>query len=498
MSRQMRILIAEEDQNFIAMIASSLQVAGDHYEVEVVSSGEDCLKKLREDRFDILILDHSLSDGDGLKWLRRYNDLGIKVPTVFVTATGDPQMSIQAMQAGVFDYINRSAECAKAVPFVLNRVVEGYNLMTQKVKLQKELIEAKNFLESIIGNAGDAIMVIDLEEKVIYWNAGAERIYGYLREEALGREVSDLILTSDEAAKSRAENIIGRLTAQIWKDDVVANTQARWLAKDGREVITSTTITPLRDAAGLMIGASLICKDITEQKKTEEKMLLAERLSSMGELMAGVAHEIRNPLAGIKINTQILARSDDSSELEKQLLDSTLEGVGKIQKIVEDMLDYVRPKAAEYKDEDINQVVDKSMDVLNAQLMKAGIVTSFECGEGLPLVRIDKHQVQQVLINIMLNAIQAMEGGGKLSITTAGTDGGGVALEIADTGCGIPAQNLRKIFDPFFTTKSRGTGLGLSITHKLLENHGATINVVSEEGKGTKFTISFQAKGKVR
>lgn len=122
MNRPMRILIAEEDQNFIAMIASSLQVAGDHYEVEVVSSGEDCLKKLQEGSFDILILDHALSDGSGLKWLQRYNELGIKVPTVFVTATGDPQMSIHAMQAGVFDYINRSAECAKAVPFVLNRV----------------------------------------------------------------------------------------------------------------------------------------------------------------------------------------------------------------------------------------------------------------------------------------------------------------------------------------------------------------------------------------
>ncbi len=496
MTRQMRILIAEEDQNFISMIASSLQIAGGQYNMEMVSSGEACLKKLQEESFDILILDHSLADGDGLKWLWRYNELGINVPTVFVTATGDPQMSIQAMQAGVFDYINRSAECAKAVPFVLNRVVEGYNLMTQKVKLQRELIEAKNFLESIIGNAGDAIMVIDLAEKFIYWNAGAERIYGYLREEALGKEVADLILSSDETPKSRGENIIGKLVAQVWRDDLVADTQARWLTKDGREIMTSTTITPLKDATGRIIGASLICKDITEQKRTEEKMLLAERLSSMGELMAGVAHEIRNPLAGIKINTQILARGDDSSEMEKQLLKSTLEGVAKIQKIVEDMLDYARPKAAEYKEENINEVVEKSLEVLNSQWMKAGIVTSFERGEGLPLLRIDKHQIQQVLINIMLNAIQAMEGSGKLSVRTFSAEGSAVGLEVGDTGGGIPAQLLKKIFDPFFTTKSRGTGLGLSITQKLLENHGATIAAVSEEGKGTKFTIIFPAKEK--
>ncbi len=491
MNRVMRILVVEEDRDFIEMINTSLLQAGDQYQVLAVSSGEECLQRLRGEKFDILLLDHSLPDGNGLAWLRRYNQEGIGIPTVFITAKGDPQMSIQAMQEGVFDYINRSAECAKAFPFVVNRAIEGHNLMVEKVRLQKELIEARNFLESIIEKAGDAITVVDREGTLIYWNEGAEKIYGYRKEEVLGRRPLDFLFPQDETAKGREEKRFQGLMAKVWKGEVVANVEVKRQTKSGREITVSVTVSPLRDASGQIVGASRICKDVTQMKKAEEKLLLSERLSSMGELIAGVAHEIRNPLAGIKINTQVLARKKDFPAMEKQLLESTLEGIEKIQKIVEDMLDYAKPRAAEYKKEDINTIVVKSLDVLHVQLKNANILTAFEQGADLPLVKIDRHQIQQVLINIMLNAIHAMEKGGALTVRTFPANGGGVGIEVKDTGVGISAAHLKRIFDPFFTTKSRGTGLGLSITMKLLENHGALIDVASEEGKGSIFTIRF-------
>ena len=491
----MRILLAEEDRDFVEMIKTALSNAGDHYQVEAVSSGDDCLTKLKGEKFDILLLDHSLPDGEGLEWLRRFNKMGIGVPTIFVTATGDPRMSTEAMQEGVFDYINRSAECAKTFPFVVNRAIQGYNLMIEKVRLQKELIEARNFLESIIEKAGDAISVMDLEGKIIYWNEGAEKIYGYGKEEAIGRKTLDFLVPQDENLKAREEKRIHGLMEQVWKGEVVSNVEVKRQTKAGREITVSVTLSPLRDASGQIIGSSRICKDITQMKKAEEKLLLSERLSSMGELIAGVAHEIRNPLAGIKINTQILARKKDFPAMEKQLLDSTLEGIEKIQKIVEDMLDYAKPRAAEYKKEEINPIVEKSLDVLNVQLKNANIVISFERGEKLPRIKIDRHQIQQVLINIMLNAIHAMDKGGALTVRTFIADNGEVGIEIRDTGIGISAAHLKRIFDPFFTTRSRGTGLGLSITMKLLENHGALIDVTSVEGKGSVFTIRFTAVG---
>ncbi len=484
-----RILVAEEDSLFLKMIQNSLKASGYPYSLESVSSGEACFEKLKDGKFDVLLLDHDLRDGKGLDWLRKFNEMGIAVPTIFVTKTGDPHLATEAMKEGVFDYINRSAECAKALPFVVNRAVEGYSLMVEKVRLQKELIEMKNFLESIVEKAGDAISVVDLEGKVLYWNEGAERIYGYRREEVIGKKVANFLYPRDEKSRAEEERLMERIMERVKGGEVVPNVEAKRQTKDRREIIVSMTVSPLKDAEGRIIGASRICKDITQLKKAEERLVLAERLSSLGELTAGVAHELRNPLAGIKINTQVLSRVKDLSERERRILESTQEGIEKIQKIVDDMLHFAKPKAADFKEEDINDVVENSLSVLQGKLRKGNVSPVFERGEGLPKVRIDSHQIQQVLINLMLNAIQAMEKGGVLRIRTFLEEAGGIGLEVQDTGVGIPEVYIKRIFDPFFTTKSEGTGLGLSISLKILENHGATIDVKSEVGKGSTFTI---------
>lgn len=209
------ILVAEEDPSFLRMIEDSLKASGSFYHLEKVSSGEECLKMLQREKFDILVLDHSLSDGEGLNWLRRFNELGIGIPTIFVTAKGDPRLAIEAMKEGVLDYINRSAECAKAFPFVVNRAIEGHGLMLEKVRLQKELIETKNFLESIVEKAGDAISVVDLEGKVLYWNEGAEQIYGYKKEEILGKKLSPFLCPKDETLRAEEEKLTERLMVRV-------------------------------------------------------------------------------------------------------------------------------------------------------------------------------------------------------------------------------------------------------------------------------------------
>ena len=329
MERKIRILVAEDDPAFCKMVEESLGESGKRYRIGKVSSGEKCLQKLQKEKFGILLLDHSLPDGEGLTWLRRFNRMGLGIPTIFVTAKGDPRLAIEAMKEGVFDYINRSAECAKAFPFVVHRALEGYSLMVEKVRLQKELIETKNFLESIVEKAGDAISVVDLEGKILYWNEGAERIYGHRKEEVLGKKLSDFLYPQDAQLRIEEEKSLAEWMSRVKEGEVVSNVEVKRQTKEGKEIITSMTISPLRDAEGNIIGASRICRDITHLKKAEERLILAERLSSLGELTAGVAHELRNPLAGIKINTQILSRKKDLIETEQRVLQSTLEGVEK-------------------------------------------------------------------------------------------------------------------------------------------------------------------------
>ncbi|MGZ3567874.1 MAG: response regulator, partial [Thermodesulfobacteriota bacterium] len=215
MDKKTRVLVAEEDSGFLKMVEDSLKASGTLYHIEKVSSGKGCLEKLRKERFDILLLDHSLSDGEGLNWLRHFNELGIGIPTIFVTAKGDPRLAIEAMKEGVFDYINRSAECAKAFPFVVNRAIEGHGLMLEKVRLQRELIETKNFLESIVEKAGDAISVVDLEGKVLYWNEGAEKIYGYKKEEVFGKKLCQFLYPRDEQSRAEEEKLMEKWMMQV-------------------------------------------------------------------------------------------------------------------------------------------------------------------------------------------------------------------------------------------------------------------------------------------
>jgi PAS domain S-box-containing protein len=491
LDREIRILVAEEEKSFAMMVEDSLKLSGGLYSIEKVSSGGECLKMLQNGDFDILLLDHALPDGEGLDWLRRYHKMGIDIPTIFVTAKGDPRLAIEAMKEGVFDYINRSAECAKAFPFVVNRAIEGHTLMLEKVRLQQELIETKNFLESIVEKAGDAISVVDLEGTILYWNEGAERIYGYRKEEVLGKKLSEFIYPRDKESRAEEERLLKGWMARVKRGEVVPNLEVKRRTKEGKEIITSMTISPLKDAEEKVIGVSRMCKDITQLKKAEERLILAERLSSLGELTAGVAHELRNPLAGIKINTQMMSRKKDLPEMERRLLEGTQEGIEKIQKIVDDMLDFAKPKAAHFKEEEINAVVERSLAILQPKLNKGNISAVFESGKDLPRVCIDVHQIQQVLINLKLNAIQAMDGGGTLTIRTFLENAGGVGIEVRDTGRGIRESHLKRIFDPFFTTKSEGTGLGLSISLKILENHGATMDVISEEGAHSVFTLHF-------
>jgi two-component system, NtrC family, sensor kinase len=491
LERKIRILVAENDPAFARVLDESLKESGSPCHVEKVSSGQDCLQRLQRKKFDILLLDHDLPDGKGLSWLQRFNALGVGIPTIFVTARGDSRLALEAMGEGVFDYINRSAECAKAFPFVVHRAIEGHSLMLEKVRLQKELIETKNFLESVIEKAGDAISVIDLGGRILHWNEGAERLYGFRKEEILGKKLSHALYPEDPPTRDREEKSLEALLARVKLGEVISPFEMRSRLRDGREIITQMTLSPLKDAEGRVIGATRICRDITHLKKAEERLLLAERLSSLGELTAGVAHELRNPLAGIKINTQVLTRKKDLSETERRILESTLEGIEKIQKIVDDMLHFARPKPAHFQEEEINGVIEKSLSVLQAKLRKGNISLKFEKGEGLRRVRIDVHQIQQVLLNLMLNAIQAMEKGGALTLRTFPEKEGGVGVMIRDTGVGIPSANLKKIFDPFFTTKSEGTGLGLSISMKILDNHRASLDVESEEGKGSAFTLHF-------
>jgi two-component system NtrC family sensor kinase len=260
--------------------------------------------------------------------------------------------------------------------------------------------------------------------------------------------------------------------------------------------ISSSEIGVLQKTFQEMLS-SLRERDRSQRAESELKLLQSEKQASVGRLAAGVAHEINNPLTGVLTFTHMLLRRDDINDEIREDLQTIADATDRVRRIVKGLLDFSRQTKIKPEPIEINTLIEQTIPLVANQALVKGVIFYFEEGKDIPLRTLDRNQVQSVLLNIILNAIDATEKGGHINIYTrlATTPGQGKAVEvvISDTGCGIPAEHLDKLFDPFFSTKEvgKGTGLGLSVSQGIIERHGGTIRVRSTVGEGSVFTISF-------
>jgi hypothetical protein len=242
-------------------------------------------------------------------------------------------------------------------------------------------------------------------------------------------------------------------------------------------------------------GSLLVLDDITEKVRLEDQLLQAEKLSSIGLLAAGIAHEVNTPITGISSYTQMLLKDTPESDQRKPILEKIERQTFRAAEIVNGLLSFSRMSGSESKALDINQLIDDSLALLDHQLQRSHIRVVSQFDGSLPPVYGNRGKLQQVFVNLFLNARDAMPSGGELMVLTAMNEST-VVVDISDTGAGIAEENLKKIFDPFFTTKAigKGTGLGLAITYGIIQEHGGGIFVDSDSGKGTHFRLKLPAR----
>ena len=277
---------------------------------------------------------------------------------------------------------------------------------------------------------------------------------------------------------------------------VVDSKEIQKARKDGGIAILGITSSLLRNHQGNLIGAMIILRDLTEEKKTEELIRRIDRLTSLGQLSAGIAHEIRNPLTSINFNVQMLAKKASMTGTAENLIKDTQEGIDRIRTLVKGMLDFAKPTLPCLKRDALSRVVQESIALMDSQLKEKKVEVLCALQDNLPEVILDAHQIQQVFVNLLLNGMEAMPEGGRIRITGHIEKGpkkrcDHVVLHVTDQGTGIARDHLPRIFNPFFTTKAEGTGLGLSIVHKILEQHNAGVDVCSEKNGGTTFILRF-------
>jgi PAS domain S-box-containing protein len=356
-------------------------------------------------------------------------------------------------------------------------------------RLEEKMVEferLKEFNENIVESINVGILAVDLEGRIESWNAQMEAMYAQSRAEALGQALSDVFPLDFVEAIEEFRNEQG--VHHLYKFPLTT--------RAGEQRTTNIAVAPLLSRDFVPVGRIILVDDITERVSLETQLAQADKLSSIGLLAAGVAHEINTPLAVISSYAQMLSKQLRGDARLGPVLDKITQQSFRAAEIANGLLNFSRTSTTEFRDTNLNQVIRDTLSLLEHQFKTAQINVDLELAEELPPIHGNSGKLQQVFLNLLLNAKEAMPSGGRLRVVTAVN--GQVVAQISDSGSGIAPEHLKRIYDPFFTTKTtprpgdrRGTGLGLSVSYGIIQEHAGKIHVESAVGAGTTFHLEF-------
>ena len=360
--------------------------------------------------------------------------------------------------------------------------IENARLYQSLEQKAMQIERLKDFSENIVESLNIGVLTVDLEDCIESWNPQLEDLLAIPRREALRRHLQDVLpqdLVAEIALRATSDHVSG-----IYKFHL--NTPA------GRRLVINASIAPLVGKNGARLGRLILLDDITQRVRLEEQMVQTEKLTSLGLLAAGVAHEVNTPLAVISNYIQMLAKQIPADDPRQKTIERIVKQTFRASEIVNNLLNFSRTGAAEFVEVNLNSVLEETLTLVQHPFKTAQVNVIKNYTEQLPPVLGSITRLQQVFLNLFMNARDAMPSGGMLEVRT-GAHNGSVAVEVTDTGSGIPPENLHRIFDPFFTTKAtgRGTGLGLSVSYGIIKEHAGKVDVRSTPGKGTSFRLEF-------
>ena len=363
--------------------------------------------------------------------------------------------------------------------FTLIFVLQSYR--TTRVSLSR----IKAFSDNVVENMPIGLIALDNQRRIASFNNTAESVLQLSHRQVMGED-AEKILPPELCAELNCPDI----------QNGVIDKEMDCTVGDGSIVPLEIGASLLEDENKTSLGYVILFKDLTEERSLRREIERSRRLASVGRLAAGVAHEIRNPLSSIKgFATYFKERYQDIPQ-DRQTAAIMIQEVDRLNRVVSQLLEFARPVDIKPQTINLNTLIDDSTKLIEKQATEKGIAIKTRYSIPITEILVDPDQLNQVLLNVYLNAIESMDGGGELNIGLApNAEAGGFEIQISDTGCGISSEDLSKIFDPYYTTKSSGTGLGLAITHNIMEAIGGQIKVSSLPEKGTVFTIQIPNDG---
>jgi PAS domain S-box-containing protein len=542
-----KILLVDDNQS--ARVTLSIALKSEGFKVEAVDSGEEALRRLESGPYDWVVSDVNMPELDGIELARRIRQSDVQTNILLISAF---RCNDELKGISINGFLEKPIDVHKLYQILreqktpkedmtdspINRVTHGlwlekkggngesevirfkdktekehfekrtfdfYELLEKKVeertrelveKQQKleeayfELRKTKGYLEHLLDASPNCVISMNKEKQILSFNTGAEETFGYSRGNIIGKDAA--MLHPPEEQQRMGEIFERTLVHGTWSGEVTG------IRKEGEVFPMSVVTTKVLDETGSVIALLEMSRDITQEKKMEQQLLYAEKLSVLGQLAPRVAHEINNPLHVISANAQFGLMVLEDREKVKSCLEKAFHETERIERLTQQLMDVARPMEMQIREISIQDLLENALLFLEDVGEIKQLEVKKDYGSALPVVYGDQAQLEQVFRNLILNASQAMESRQTRILTVAVrsmADQKHVEVSIGDTGCGIEEQNLEQVFEPFFTTKSRGkgNGLGMPIVKSIVERHNGWIGVESKAGEGTRMLVYLPA-----
>jgi PAS domain S-box-containing protein len=486
MKTPLRVLVVEDSEDDTLLMVRQLQRDGYNPTFQRVETRDQMAAALVEQGWDVVLADYNMPRFSALEALELLKESGLDLPLIIVSGSIGEETAVAAMKAGARDYVmkDRMNRLATSVESALRDA----EVRRQREQAERALQESDRRYRFLYDRSPSINLIIDMDGNVTDVNEAALEQLGYSRNEVVGKHLQDLIVPEQ---REEATSLI----RQDLKGEHTPDTEISVYGKDG--AIHTILISPgqaVLYADGQPIGILVTGTDISERKRMQEQIMLADRLASIGELASGLAHEINNPLTSVIGFAQLVSSKEVPCDI-KEDIEIIHSEAQRCAEIVKKLLVFARKHTPAMQPMDVNETIVKTLELRVYEQKTNNIQVYSRLAPDLPMVTADYFQLQQVFLNIIINAEYFMteaHGRGTLTVTTERV-GDFVRVCFADDGPGIAPEYLRHVFDPFFTTKevSKGTGLGLSICHGIVKECGGSICVESELGKGATFTVEL-------
>ena len=523
------ILVIDDDAGQARLAQRTLERAG--YTVAVAHDGDTGLALYATGVYDVLMVDHQMPGKGGLEVLRTVALRGALPPTIMVTGNGDEAIAVEAMKLGAGDYLVKDVEgrYLTLLPTIVARVLHQQRLVTEKQQAEEALQQTLAVLEVrvqertaalqqanallhaeiaerlraeaalaqlnrrhklILDSAGEGIYGVDLEGRTTFVNPAAARMLGWEVEELIGQLFQEVVCHTMRDGTPCAHDTCAPLAS--CRDGVVRHVpEDVFWRQDGTSFLVEYVSTPAREH-DTVVGAVIIFRDITARKRLERELQRADRLALVGQLASGLAHEIGTPLNIIAGNAELLGMDLRDRGLGTAEVEAIVQHADRITRLIQQLLTFARAKEQPMTTLAVQEPLANALSLLEARFKHQGISVITEVPSTLPLIHGRAEQLEQVFLNVLVNAWHAMPGGGTLTIAACTTAEQKVRLCLSDTGLGMSADVLARAFEPFYSTKGeRGTGLGLAICKQIIESHQGMMTVESTPGVGTTVLIEI-------